>query len=672
MRALLRACVLLLVAIAAATAARAQAPKQRLSLDDFLEWEKVESPVISPDGRQIIYTRRSVDAINDRWRSESWIVNTDGTRNRFLMNETGVVWSPDGTRIAYTAPAPGEPRGRPIFVRLMDEAGTTTQITRVQYRPRGLQWSPDGESIAFGMWTPKPREPWDLEMPSPPPGADWVAAPRVEGVGYPTARYIHIYVVSVDGGTPRPLTDGEWRYRDLRWSPDGTTIFATGEPEGASTQTQIYAIDVASRETRALTSVGGGASRPRVSPDGRLVAYLGRDSTTSLVNPKLYVMHADGSDTRELLGALDRSPTNVLWAPDNSGLYFGARNHGRVNLYSAPVSGEGARAVTEGDHLLQPRSMSSTGRMAALRSDAMEPVDVVVFDIQRPEQIRKLTDVNGDILAERRLGETEEIWYTSYDGLEIQGWIVKPPDFDPSKEYPLVLGVHGGAPGMYGFGATNHYWFDWQYLASRGYVVLYTNPRGSAGYGSAFADAVTNRFPGGGDYQDLMFGVDEVVDRGYIDTDNMFVEGCSGGGALTSWIVGHTDRFAAASANCIFGNWISTAAAQRDGGRSFFYFRPFWEDPTPFLEHSPIMYVENVTTPTLLIVGAEDPIPPSQAQEFYNALSYLGVPTARVVLTDEGHGFHDRPSNYIRAWAMMHSWFQRWSDGGERVGASGR
>ena len=274
-----RICLLLLIAITVASAARAQEPKELLSLDDFLEWEEVENPLISPDGQQIIYTRKSVDAITDRWRSELRIVNADGTQDRFLVNGAWVAWSPDGTRIAYTAP--GEPRGRQIFVRLMDGAGTTTQITHVEHTPWLPRWSPDGESIAFAISTPRPREPWDLEMPSPPPDANWVAAPRVEGVGYPRGEFDHMYVVSADGGTPRALTEGAWWYDYPEWSRDGSTLFVSGEPASPSGHLEIYAIDMASREARRLTSHRGWAGRPKVSPDGRLVAYLVRAARTT-------------------------------------------------------------------------------------------------------------------------------------------------------------------------------------------------------------------------------------------------------------------------------------------------------------------------------------------------------------------------------------------------------
>jgi len=652
----------------------AQAPEELLSLNDFLEWEEIENPAISPDGRQIIYTRKSVDVIEDRWRSESWIVNADGTRNRFLMKETGVTWSPAGTRIAYIAP--GEPRGAQIFVRWMDAETTTTQITHVMRGPSQITWSPDGRSIAFVSSEPMPTEPWDLEMPSAPAGANWVAPPRLEGVGYPRGTYRHIYVVDAEGGTPRKLTDGEWAFSGPSWSPDGSTIFASGGTVTAggppfSSRAHVYAVDVPTGDKLALTSPRGRASGPVVSPDGRLVAYLWRDSTDAFINPQLHVMNVDGSNDREVLGDLDRSPNGLWWAPDNSGLYFGANDRGTVNLFFAPASGAGARAVTQGDHLLQPHDMSSEGRIVALKSDVNESPDLTVLDIGRPDDIRQITDVNGDVLDHRELGETEEIWYTSYDGLEIQGWIVKPPGFDPSLEYPFVLGIHGGPHSMYGFGASpaggsTYYWFDWQYLAARGYVVLYTNPRGSTGYGAAFADAITDRYPGEGDYQDLMHGVDAVIGRGYVDTDNMFVFGCSGGGVLTSWIVGHTDRFAAASANCTVSNWISFESQRARYG---FWSWRFWEDPTKHLEHSPIMHVGNVTTPTMLIAGAEDEnTPANQAEEFYYALRYRGIPSALVVLTDERHGLHDRPSNYLRAWSMMHSWFQRFSTG-DRVSA---
>jgi len=294
------------------------------------------------------------------------------------------------------------------------------------------------------------------------------------------------------------------------------------------------------------------------------------------------------------------------------------------------------------------------------RSDPHSPGDLVSFRLDDPGSITRLTDVNDDVLTGVRLGEVEEVWYKSIEDFDIQGWIIKPPDFDPSKKYPLILAIHGGPHGMYNVGFN----FGWQNHAANGYVVLYTNPRGSSGYGSAFGNAIKNAYPGK-DFDDLMAGVDLVVGRGSIDGQNMFVYGFSGGGVLTSWVVGHTNRFAAASANCPVTNWLSFVGTT-DGASWYRNFEHFpWDDPSEHLRRSPLMYVGNVTTPTMLMTGEGDlrtPMP--QTEEYYQALRVLKVPTAMIRFKNEWHGTSSRPSNFLRTHIYLRGWVEKHRRGG--------
>jgi dipeptidyl aminopeptidase/acylaminoacyl peptidase len=366
-------------------------------------------------------------------------------------------------------------------------------------------------------------------------------------------------------------------------------------------------------------------------------------------------MGLDGSNPRELSGGLDRSPGDLTWAPDNSGVYFTADDRGTSNLHFAAVRGGAPRQVTQGNHLFALSSMTAAGLAVGTLTSPHAPGDVVTLDVRRPQQIATLTDVNGDVLAGRTLGPVEEIWYSSVDGYRIQGWIVKPPNFDATKKYPLMLSIHGGPHGMYGVGFN----FGWQEHAANGYVVLYTNPRGSTGYGSAFGNAIKNAYPGK-DYDDLMIGVDSLLRRGYVDSTNMFVYGCSGGGVLTSWIVGHTTRFAAASANCPVTNWFSFVGTT-DGPSWYRNFAKLpWEDPSEHLRRSPIMYVGNVTTPTMLMTGEMDlRTPMGQTEEYYEALRFRKVPTAMVRFKEEWHGTTSRPSNFLRTQLYLRAWFEK-------------
>jgi dipeptidyl aminopeptidase/acylaminoacyl peptidase len=639
----------------------------RLTLDDYLDWETVSDPQISPDGRQIVYTRGWTDALNDRRENSLHIMNADGTRPRALLDGSSARWSPDGTRIAYLAE--GEPRGTQIYVRYMDAEGASTQITRVTESPSAIAWSPDGKWIAFRSMVPSTGG-WAIEGQATkfrPRGATWTAAPRVvekldyrqDRVGFTADGVQHIFIVPADGGTPRQLSSGDWDAGTPVWTPDGRTLLYSSGPriedaDYAWRESEIYAIDVASGAIRQLTTRKGQDGNPTPSPDGRLIAYTGNDwSTDTWQDSELYVMNADGSNPR-VLADIDRSPGSLTWAADGEGVYFTAQSEGSQNLWFAPVRGE-PRQVTRGVHMLSIGDIGRDGLVVGTRTSFQEPGDIVTFNIRSPDQIRELTDVNGDILAGKKLGEVEEIWYESVDGLRIQGWIVKPPEFDPAREYPLMLSIHGGPHSMYGVGFN----FGWQEHAAHDYVVLYTNPRGSTGYGSAFGNAIKNAYPGK-DYDDLMKGVDEVIAKGYIDTDNMFVYGCSGGGVLTSWIVGQTDRFAAASANCPVTNWLSFVGTT-DGAGWYRNFEKYpWEDPSEHLRRSPLMYVGNVKTPTMLMTGVNDlrtPMP--QTEEFYQALKVLKVPTAMVRFNDEWHGTSSRPSNFIRTQLYLRDWFTK-------------
>ena len=652
--------------------AAAQERNDRLTLDLYLEWEQVADPQVSPDGSQIVFTRRWVDKINDRWESSLWIMNADGSKLRKLTDGSSPRWSPDGTRLAFLHQ--GEPRGTQLFVRWMDAEGATTQITRVEKAASGIVWSPDGNSIAFSMLVPE-EERWAIRLPARPEGAKWTADPRIvtkldyrqDRQGFTDDGYRHVFLVPATGGTPRQLTEGDFNHGDPEWTPDGTRILFSGlrteDAEYAWRESDIYAVNVASGEVRQLTTRKGPDNNPVVSPDGKLVAYTGYDFTDdSYIANRLYLMNADGSSPREIAAGLDRSPSSITWAADNGGVYFTAEDQGAANLYFAGLSGP-ARKVTDGKHMLSLSSMTARGLAVGTLASAHQPGDVVTFDVRRP-QLTRLTDVNADVLAGKTLGEVEEIWYPSVGNYRIQGWVIKPPNFDRSKKYPLILTIHGGPHSMYN-GAFN---FGWQEHAANGYVVLYTNPRGSTGYGSAFGNAIKNAYPDK-DFDDLMAGVDTVIRRGYIDERNLFVYGCSGGGVLTAWIVGHTNRFTAASSNCPVINWLSFVGTT-DGPSWYKNFAKLpWEDPSEHLRRSPLMYVGNVTTPTMLMTGELDlrtPIP--QTEEFYEALKVRKVPTAMIRFKEEYHGTTSRPSNFLRTQLYLRSWFERWNkDGPPRV-----
>ncbi len=639
----------------------------KLTLDLWLDWETVQSPQISPDGGQIIYTRRWTDKVNDKYESDIWIMNSDGSKNRFLVKGGSPEWSPDGRRILYVTS--GQPSGSQIFVKWMD-TGEETQLTHLERSPSNLEWSPDGRRIAFNMGMPSKPE-FSVKMPPRPSGAKWIDPPRLidrldyraDGLGYRPEGFSHIFVIPDTGGTPRQLTDGDYNHGAPEWTPDSQKIIFSGvrkpDAEYLRGGSDIYSLSISDGRITQLTDRNGPDGNPTVSHDGRLIAYTGFDQTDDTYTvSKLYVMDIDGKNKRVLTESFDRAPGGLIWAADNGGIYFTTEDRGSDNLYFEPVRGGAPQAITQGVQQLTVTSIAKNGLAAGVLTNPKEPGDVVVFNLKQATP-KKLTDVNGDLLEGRTIGAVEEIWYDSVGGKKVQGWIVKPPDFDQSKKYPLMLYIHGGPHAMYGVGFN----FEFQNHAAEGYVVLYTNPRGSTGYGQEFGNAIKFNYPGQ-DYDDLMNGVDAVIKKGYIDEKGLFVCGGSGGGVLTSWIVGHTNRFAAAVVMKPVINWYSFVGTT-DGSSWYYNFKRLpWEDPEEHLRRSPITYVGNVKTPTMLMTGELDlRTPMEQTEQYYRALKLRKVDTVMVRVQDEYHPFNAtprHPSNRLSQILYLRGWFEKY------------
>lgn len=372
-------------------------------------------------------------------------------------------------------------------------------------------------------------------------------------------------------------------------------------------------------------------------------------------------MNEDGSDASLVTGEFDRSPESPIWAADSEGVFFTAEDEGYVNVFYADLDGD-VRTVTEGSHVASLQSANeATTAGVGVTSSFYEPGDVYSFALSGRGEPVRLTSINSDVLIDKTLGEHEEIWFESSDGNRAHGWIVKPPDFDSAQQYPLLMEIHGGPFSMYR-GAFD---FAHQVFAANGFVVLYTNPRGSTGYGEAFAQAIDRAYPSV-DYLDLMGAVDSVVAHGYVDESRMYVGGCSGGGVLSSWVIGHTDRFAAAAVRCPVTDWISMAGTTDIPNFTYSLFNePFWEDPDRWLAQSSLMYVGNVSTPTVIMTGELDlRTPMAQSEEYYAALKMRGVPTKLIRFNDEYHGTGIRPSNYMRTLLYMISWYNSYTADG--------
>jgi dipeptidyl aminopeptidase/acylaminoacyl peptidase len=647
----------------------------RLTTDHYFDLERISAAQISPDGGRIVYSRQQANRLEDKWDSALWIMNADGSQHRFFAKGAGARWSPDGKRVLYLAE--GEPRGTQIFVRWLDAEGSATQVTHSTEKIADARWSPDGNWIAFSMFVPEKNK-WQISMPPEPKGAKWTPPPRIietlhyrqDQVGFLEDGYTHLFVVAADGGALRQLTSGKWSAGagELRaavpmdWTPDGKSIvFEANRDSNADLEyqrSQLLVVDVESGAVRELVAKPGSWSRPAVSPDGRMVAFTGfamSNKTHSVAD--LYVIPFAGGEMRKISADFDRDPLSLRWAGDGSGVYFDADDRGSRNIDFASING-GVRAVTTGTHVLTMDSASKDMIAVGTVTDPDHPAEVVRFNLRRPAEMSKLTNVNGAMLAGKKLGKTEELSWTSSGNAKVQGWIIKPPDFDASKKYPLILEIHGGPYGNYNVGFN----YMWQNFAANDFVVLYANPRGSTGFGHDFSDGIDHNYPGP-DYDDLMTGVDAAIAKGYVNTSQMYVSGCSGGGVLSSWVIGHTDRFAAAAVRCPVIDWLSMAGHTDIPLFTYSFFKkPFWEDPTDWLSHSSLMQVGKVTTPTLLMTGVLDrrtPMP--QTEEYYSALKMRGVPVTLLQFEGEYHGTGSKPSNFIRTQLYMMSWFKKFA-----------
>ena len=642
--------------------------KTRLSLEHYKNYEWTSNPKLSPNGKHIIYSKTWINLVDDKRETDLWIINNDGSSNRFFLNGSNGKWSPDGNRIAFTKK--GKPNGTQIFVKYLGIEGEPTQITKLEKSPSSMEWSPDGKYIAFIMHVSSKPALEPKGIPDKPNGASWTKSPRVidqvdysqDRVGFLQRGFRQLFIVPSEGGTSRQITFGEFDNvsSGITWSRDSKKIifssFQRPDAEYARGHSNLYSVDINSLELTELTSREGTEYSPRLSPDGSKIAFVGSTWSKNFFNDrKMYVMDSDGSNIKCLTSNLDQIPSAPMWASNNSGVYFNVREFGQSNVYFADLRGK-VNKITNGNHMLTMNDLVGKNAVATW-TDPSNPMDILYFNIENSDKMRRLTNVNKDIFYNVEFGKVEEITYKSVDEKMIQGWIVKPPLFDSSKKYPLVLRIHGGPHSMYHVGFN----YNFQLHAAQDQVVLYTNPRGSTGYGYDFANAIQNAYPGN-DYDDIMAGVDEVVSRGYIDDNKMYVYGGSGGGVLTSWIVSKTDRFAAASVNYPVTNWFSFVGTT-DGAGWYFNFEKYpWEDPSEHIKRSPLMYVENVKTPTMLMCGEDDlRTPISQTEEYYQALKMNKVPTVMIRFNKEYHGTSRKPSNFLRTHGYINAWFDKHS-----------
>jgi dipeptidyl aminopeptidase/acylaminoacyl peptidase len=655
----------------------ADAPSRTFSPRDVFALAQASDVQISPDGRRIAYTRATGDIMIDGERRDIWLVDTATGKQQPLgvAGSSRPRWSPDGTRLAFAASGPG---GRPqIFVHWM-ASGANAALTAVPEAPSDIAWSPDQASIGFTMFVPGNDTTLGHAALAKPDGAKW-AEPikiigrvnyRADGAGYLRPGYNHVFVVSSDGGAPRQLTFGAFDDGgSLAWAADNRHLLIGSNRakdwERDPNNSDIFSVDAGSGATQQLTTRQGPDEQPAVSPDGKLIAYVGfDDKLLGYQNHQLSIMNADGSGSHVVTAGFDRDIGDPVWAADGRSLFVKYVDHGvtkvaRVTLdgHVSPIAeglagGELDRPYSGGGY-----SVARDGTVAFAAGDTQHPPEVAVT---RAGRTRQLTALNRDLFMGKTLGTVRALPVTSSaDTLPIDAWMVTPPDYDPARKYPLILEIHGGPFASYG-----PVWStDDQLYAAAGYVVVYANPRGSTSYGEAFANRIHHDYPSH-DYDDLMSVVDAAIATGHVDASNLFVTGGSGGGVLTAWIVGKTDRFKAAVTQKPVINWASEVLTT-DGyaGMARYWFGKMpWEDPEQYWRRSPLSLVGNVKTPTAVMVGEEDHrTPPSEAEQYYAALQLRSIPSVLIRVPGASHGgLADRPSQLVGENTAILAWFERY------------
>jgi dipeptidyl aminopeptidase/acylaminoacyl peptidase len=649
--------------------------------EDLLRFRFITDVQLSPDGELVAYVLRTVDRERDRYRSAIWLVPAAGGTPRQLTsgeNEDLLPrWSPNGRHLAFVSDRGEVPKGKeraPRNLWIVDRDGNERQRTRLDNDVRDAAWSPDGRRLVIVAKANRP---------------DGASEPtirvydrlryRSDDEGFLDLRRRHLWILDATDGPPAALTDGDYDDVEPSWSADGREIaFISNRTEDRDRNTirDVWVTDLAGNARR-LTSSDGPQEHPSYSPDGRAVAYYGhRDPRAAhAINVHVWVSAADAPAPRDLVAGWDRTAGSVVitdmrglvalpppaWTPDGTRLFFVGSDQGTAQVYEASRDGGTPRQVTRGQHQVVTASFDrERRRFAALVSSATEPGDVYLGDAATGA-LRRLTGVNSDLLRGAYVASPESIRFSAADGWDIDGWVLKPEGFDARERYPLVLQIHGGPHTAYGYS----FFHEFQSLVGRGYVVLYTNPRGSQSYGERFAHACVGDW-GGRDYQDLLAAVDHLVARGYVDPTRLGVTGGSYGGFMTNWIIGHTDRFAAAVTARSISNNLSSFGTSDIGWH-------FWEyemgdadpytDPQKYARFSPLAHVRQVRTP-LLILHAENDYrcPIEQAEQFFTALQYLRKPVRLIRYGKDSHELTrgGKPSNRVHHLSSIIEWFDRY------------
>jgi len=634
--------------------------------ESFWDIQSVSNPLISPDGQYVIFTKKFIDKKNDKRVTEHWIMESNGSNKRFFVKGSNPKWSPSSKKVAYVKE--DENGKSQIYVKNLSNE-SVTKITNFKDNVEDFSWSPDGEYFAFAAFQ-EYEDDWIIEIPGKIEGNEynWTEEPKVittmhwraDGVGELESGENHLYLVNSSGGAAIKVSEWGLDYiADLQWLNNFQLLFSGNDSlddlQTPWKQSGVFLLNIKNKKLEKISNKDGVFMTPKASVDGKKIAFIGHPSKDySSVAHDVYVRDITTDQNKQLTKNLSSSPNNLFWLSENQ-LAFDLDERGSSKVMQLNI-----------DNLKLAELISGFTEQFFLSSVNQKDLYGTYITPDRPGEVAAikkakleiLTEFNELVLGQYDFGKTNEINYQAPDGTSIQGWYITPPNFDKDKKYPLILLIHGGPHAMYrpAFNYSRHQ------FASDGYVVLFTNPRGSTGYGSEFANVIDNDYPGAGDLSDLLAGVDHVTEKGFIDKSRMYVQGCSGGGVLTAWVIGHDDRFAAAASLCPVTNWISMVGTTDIPAWTFEWFeKPFWEDPSNWLDRSPIMRTGYIKTPTLFMTGVLDirtPMP--QTEEMYVALKEAGVETTLIRMNEEWHGTSSKPSNWFRTYGYLTEWYERY------------
>jgi acylaminoacyl-peptidase len=643
---------------------------------DIFSLEYVSNPKISPDGKKVLYVRNFKDIMTDKNHSNIWIIDFDGKNNTPLTtgnkNDFDPTWSNSGDKFTYKSNSDDTVQ---LYLYVLGQK-SNQKLTNLQNSVSSVDWSEDDKYLVFTSFVEKPSVSL-IKMPEKPKGAKWNdPASEIDGIkyrsdgrGYLNQGFSQVFILPTEGGTPRQITFLNNNSSSPKWLAKNKIIFSANLHEDSDLEprnSEIYSINIISEKITPLTSRLGPDYSPVVSPDKKEIAYLGFDEKyLGYQQSNLYIMSNNGKEIRNISENFNRNISNINWSADGKGLYFQYDDKGMTKLAYMSISGKLKNIVDQlgGMTLGRPYSggtysISKNNRYAYTLGNVYSPSDLAVG---YNTSFKRLTALNKDLFDHKELGNVEEVWFkSSFDERQIQGWLVKPPNFDPSKKYPLILEIHGGPFSNYGF----RFSAEIQLFASKGYMVLYTNPRGSTSYGKEFANLIHHNYPNQ-DYDDLMSGVDHILKRSYVDEENLFVTGGSGGGVLTAWIIGKTTRFKAAVVAKPVINWYSFVLYADNINIYYKYWFPGapWDNLEHYMKRSPISYVANVKTPTMLLTGEQDfRTPIAESEQFYAGLKLNKVESMLVRIPGASHGIAARPSNLITKVNAITTWFEKYRD----------